>query len=91
MQGKSNGERKNRVKKIEDRSYSLLLNFWRTFQSPFSTFYIPFQSSGSQESSAPNRVRFGAEMKEIWPSEDNCIKMRDNFAPCEIGTSTCEI
>ena len=30
-------------------------------------------------------------MKEIWPSEDNCIKLRDNFAPCEIGTSMCEI
>nr|CAN62727.1 hypothetical protein VITISV_003089 [Vitis vinifera] len=30
-------------------------------------------------------------MRKIWPLEDNCIKLRDNFAPCEIGTSTCEI
>ncbi|RVW21887.1 hypothetical protein CK203_111772 [Vitis vinifera] len=28
----------------------------------------------SQESNASNRVRFGAEMRKIWPSEDNCIK-----------------
>ena len=79
------------MKKIEDSSWSLPLNFWSTFRSPFSTLYIPFQSSGSQESNNSNRVRFGAEMRKIWPSEGNCIKLRDNFAPCEIGTSTCEI
>ncbi|RVW33137.1 hypothetical protein CK203_094859 [Vitis vinifera] len=50
------------------------------FRSPFSTFYIPFQSSESQESNDSNHVRFGAEMRKIWPSEDNCIKLRDNFA-----------
>ena len=81
----------NRVKKTEDSSCSLLSHFWSTSRSPFSTCYIPFQSSGSQESNASNRVRFGAEMRKIWPSEGNCIKLRDNFAPCEIGTSTCEI
>ncbi|KAL6332571.1 hypothetical protein AAG906_008991 [Vitis piasezkii] len=42
------------------------------FRSPFSTFYIPFQSSRSQESNGSNRVRFGAEMRKLWPSEDNC-------------------
>ena len=81
----------NRVKKIEDRSCSLPLHFWSTSRSPFSTCYIPFQSSGSQESNSSNRVRFGAEMRKIWPLEDNCIKLRDNFALCEIGTPTCEI
>ena len=90
MQGKNNGEEENRVKKIEDSSYSLISHFWSTSRSLFSTCYIPFQTSGSQESKTSNRVRFGAEMRKIWPSEDNCIKLRDNFAPCEIGTSTCE-
>ena len=88
MQGKNNGERKNRVKKIEDSSCSLLSHFWSTSRSPFSTCYIPFQSSGSQESNALNRVRFGAEMRKRWPSEDNCIKLRDNFARWK---SRCEI
>ena len=67
MQGKNNGERKNRVKKTEDSSCSLLSHFWSTSWSPFSTCYIPFQSSGSQESKSSNRVRFGAEMRKIWP------------------------
>ncbi|RVW20098.1 hypothetical protein CK203_113219 [Vitis vinifera] len=29
---------------------------------------------GSQESNASNRVRFGAEMRKIWPLEDNCSR-----------------
>ncbi|RVW20837.1 hypothetical protein CK203_111908 [Vitis vinifera] len=78
----------NRVKKTEDSSCSLPSHFWSTSQSPFSTYHIPFQSLGSKESNASNRVRFRAEMRKIWPSEGNCIKLRDNFAPCEIGTST---
>ena len=81
----------NRVGKTEDSSYSLPSHFWSTSKSPFYIFYIPFQSSGSQKSNTSNCVRFGAEMRKIWPSKDNCIKLRDNFAPCEIGTSTCEI
>ncbi|RVW20030.1 hypothetical protein CK203_113605 [Vitis vinifera] len=43
-------------------------------------------SSGSQESNASNRVRFGAEMRKIWPLEDNCsrtnlayLSMRDRI------------
>ncbi|KAL6332883.1 hypothetical protein AAG906_019395 [Vitis piasezkii] len=91
MQGKNNGERKNRVKKTEDSSCSLLSHFWSTFRSPFSTCYIPFQSSGSQESNASNGVRIGAEMRKIWPSQDNCIQLKDKFASCEFGTPTCEI
>ena len=61
-------------------SCSLSSHFWSTFRSPFFTFYIPFQSSESQESNDSNHVQFGAEMRKIWPSEDNCIKLRDNFA-----------
>nr|CAN79876.1 hypothetical protein VITISV_006995 [Vitis vinifera] len=76
--GKQRGKT-NRMKKIEDRSFSLPSHFWSTFRSPFSTCYIPFQSSGSQESNASNRVRFGAEMRKIWPSEDNCSRLVRNL------------
>ncbi|RVW81841.1 hypothetical protein CK203_050822 [Vitis vinifera] len=80
MQGEKQGERKNRVKKTEDSSCSLLSHFWSTFQSPFSTCYIPFQSSGSQESNASNRVQFGAEMRKLQPLEDDCSKLKEGFS-----------
>ena len=79
------------MKKIEDSSCSLLSHFWSTSRSPFSTCYIPFQSSGSQESNASNIVRIGSEMRKIWPFQDNCIQLKDKFASCEFGTPTCEI
>ena len=71
---KSKEKQKEAKRKTEDSSCSLLWHFWSTYRSPFSTYYIPFQSSGSQESNASNRVRFGAEMRKIWPSEDNCSR-----------------
>ena len=30
-------------------------------------------------------------MRKIWPSQDNCIQLKDKFASCEFGTPTCEI
>ena len=78
---------KEKMKKIEDSSCSLLSHFWSTFRSPFFTCYIPFQISGSQESNALNRVRFGVEMRKIWPSEDNCSRLvwnsHNTFNLCE--------
>ncbi|RVW66974.1 hypothetical protein CK203_064062 [Vitis vinifera] len=65
-------ERTMEKRKTEDSSCNILSHFWSTFRSSFFTYYIPFQSSGSQESNASNRVRFGAEMRKIWPSEANC-------------------
>ena len=85
--GKQGGENRG-------HSCSLSSHFWSTFRSPFSTFYIPFQSSESQESNGSNHVWFGAEMRKIWPSEDNCIRLRENFARwksrCEILSPLCE-
>ena len=78
MQGKNKGERKNRVKKTEDSSCSCLAHFWSTSRSPFSTFYIPFQSSGSQESNASSGVRFGAETKKLQPLQVNHSKVLRN-------------
>ena len=68
-----------RGKQSEENSCSLLSHFWSTFRSPFYTCYIPFQSSGSQESNASNRVRFGAEMRKIWRLEDNCSRLVRKF------------
>ena len=81
-------ERTMEKRKTEDSSCSLLSHFWRTFRSLFFTFYIPFQSSGSQEFNASNRARFGAEMRKIWPSEANCSSICENFA---FHKSICEI
>ncbi|KAL6310742.1 hypothetical protein AAG906_028224 [Vitis piasezkii] len=78
--GEKQREAKEAKRKIEDSSCNLLWHFWSTFRNPFSTFYIPFQSSGSQESNSSNqsngsnRVRFGAETRKLWPSEDNCSR-----------------
>ena len=90
-QVKEKNKEENRVKKTEDSNYSLPLHFWSTFRSPFSTCYIPFQSSGSQESNTSNRVQFGAKIRKIWLSEDNCIKqVRISHQPmrlwCEISS-----
>ena len=68
-----------RGKQSEENSCSLLSYFWSTFRSLFFAWYIPFQSLGSQKSNASNRVWFGAEMRKIWPLEDNCIMSNDQF------------
>ena len=85
--------KEEKQRKTEDSSYSLPSHFWSTFRSLFSICYIPFKSSGSQKSNASNRVRFGAKMRKIWPSEDNCSKLVRNshntFSLCEIRTSPC--
>ena len=76
---KEHWREENRVKKTEDSSYSLLVHFWSTSWSPFSTFYIPFQSSGSQESNASNGAQFRVEMKELQPLEANHSKLKEAF------------
>ena len=94
---KSKEKQKEAKRKIEDSSCSLLWHFWSTSRSSFSTCYIPFQSSGSQESNASNRVRFGTEMRKIWPLEDNCSRLVWNshntlkFEHLQLVRSLCEI
>ena len=58
----------------------ILITFW----IPLCTYYILFWSLGSQESNSSNGVQIGVEMKKLWPFEDNCTKLKDNFASCEI-------
>ena len=87
-------EKKKTGDENRGHSCSLLVHFWSTSRSPIFTFYIPFQSSESQESKDSNHVRFGAEMRKIWPSENNCIRLSENFARwksrCEILSPLCE-
>ena len=45
---------------------------------------MSFRSSGIQESNALNGVQIIAEMKKLWPLEDNPIKLKGNFASYEI-------
>ena len=77
---------KNRGQQLQS-SFALLEHFSK------SIFYIliPFQSLGSQESNALNRVRFGAEIRKIWPSEDNWSRLVRNspntFKLCKICTT----
>ena len=71
-------ERTMEKRKTEDSSCSLLWHFWSTSRSPFSTFYIPFQSSGSQESNASNGARFGVETKELQPLQADHSKVLRN-------------
>ena len=91
-QVKERSKEENKVKKTEDSSFSLPSHFWSTSRSPFSTYYIPFQRSGSQESNSSNRVWFGAKMRKIWPSEDNCTKQvrisHSSPSKCEFHTTS---
>ena len=80
----------NRVKKIEDSICSLLSHFWSTSRSSFSTCYIPFQRSGSQESNALNGVRFGVEMKELQPLEANHSKLKEDFCTAAKSAFCCK-
>ena len=68
--------------------------FWRTLSSPFHTYYIPFRSSGSQESNASNGVQIGVEMKKLWSLQENWTELSGNFAHhysrCEFLSPLCE-
>ena len=88
------------MKKFKRRAAAghILSTSWGSFY----TYYMSFRSSGSQESNASNDVQIRAEMKKLWPLEDNRTKLKDNFASyeinlwnqsstCEMDNSTCEI
>ena len=64
-------------------------HFWSTSRSPFSTFYIPFQSSGSQESNASSGVRFGVETKKLQPLQVNHSKLKKAFCKSVTESPFC--
>ena len=55
-----------------------------TLWSPFYAYYMSFRSLGCQKSNASNDAYIIAAMKKLWPLEDNCAKLKGNFASCEI-------
>ena len=54
-------------------------HFWSTFWSPNDACYIPFQSSGSQQSNASNGAQFGVETKKLQPLQVNHSKLKEAF------------
>ena len=54
--------------------------FWSTSSIPFYTYYIPFRSSGIQESNASNGVQIRVEMKKLWSLQENWAELSGNFA-----------
>ncbi|RVW26584.1 hypothetical protein CK203_113199 [Vitis vinifera] len=82
---RSKEKRRNKVKKTEDKQLQSSCVLLEHFRSPFSTFYIPFQSSGSQESNASNAFLYSA-MEFLLKLPDTCRKLEvENlkFTPCE--------
>ena len=65
------------MKHILDDSRSS--HFWSTFWSPIDACYIPFQSSGSQQSNASNGAQFGVETKKLQPLQANHSKLKEAF------------
>ena len=61
--------------------YALILrtNLEHFLESIIYIHYISFRSSGSQESNSSNGLQIGAEMKKLWPFEDNCTKLEGHF------------
>ena len=56
----------------------------RTNLEHFSEFIlylndILFQSLGGYDSNASNNVQIGAEMKKLWPFENNYTKLKGHF------------
>ena len=76
--------------KQKDSSCSLLAHFWSTSRSPFSTCYIPFQSSGSQESNASNGTRFKVDTKELQPLQPDHSKLKEEFCTAAKSAFCCE-
>ena len=78
---KEKKQRESAIEHILDDSHSG--HFWSTFWSPNGAYYIPFQSSGSQQSTASSnselKRRSYSHYKPITPS------WRKHFAKC------CEI
>ena len=55
-------------------------HIWSTFSSSFYTYYIPFRSSGSQESNASNGVQIRVETKKLWSLQENWTELSGSFA-----------
>ena len=76
MQG---GEAKRNITwSILDDSH--VSHFWSTSWSSIYACYMSFRSSGSQKSNTSNGTRFGVEMKELQPLQEDHSKLKEIFA-----------
>ena len=84
----SNDERKGREERILTiGSIATSGHIWSTSSSSFYTYYILFQSIGSQKSNTSNSVQIRVETKKLWSLQENWAELKENFAHCE---SRCE-
>ena len=74
---KEKKQRESAIKLILDDSRSS--HFWGTFWSSNDACYIPFRSSGSQQSNASNGVLFRVETKKLQPLQVNHSNMNEAF------------
>ena len=74
---KEKKQRESAIKHILDDSHSS--HFLSTLWSPNDACYIPFQSSGSQQSNASNGVQFGVETKKLQPLQANHSELKEAF------------
>ncbi|RVW91758.1 hypothetical protein CK203_045920 [Vitis vinifera] len=74
-------KRKSKLSEEKQRGQQLQSSFALLEYFPKSIFYILYTISKLRKSriNALNRVRFGAEMRKIWPLEDNCSRLVRNF------------
>ena len=68
---------KSSMKKL--KRTAILGHISSTSYSPFYTYHMWFWSLGSQESNASNGVQIRAEMKKLWPLEDNHTKLKSHI------------
>ena len=75
------------MKHILDDSHGS--HFWSTFWSPIDACYIPFQSSGSQQSNASNGAQFGVETKKLQPLQVKHSKLKKAFCKSVAKSPFC--
>ena len=70
---------KFRTQKSDDIIYSDFEDKFRALNGVHYIHTIFCRNLGSQESNASNGVQIIAEIKKLWPFEDNCTKLEGHF------------
>ena len=70
---------KFRTQKFDDIIYSDFEDKFGVLLGVHFIHTIYFFKSESQDSNASNGVQIRAEMKKLWPFEDNCTKLKGHF------------
>ena len=70
---------KFRTQKSDDIIYSDFEDKFRDLPGVHCIHTIYHFESGSQKSNTSNVLQIGAEMKKLWPFENNCTKLDGHF------------